>query len=103
MVRDVCQVTGDIGVEVLPFVPVVYDRLDKEGGLLLTGLKRWIKWWAGQAGRPELVRLSETAGSEEEVEGDTVTMFLRPIAVMLKSQRKECTELGLRGNMVSVV
>jgi len=103
MVRDVWQVTGDIGVEVLPFVPVVYERLDKEGGLLLSGVKSWIKWWAGQAGRQELVRLSETAGREEEVEGDTVTMFVRPIAVMLKSREKEGTELGMKGNMVSVV
>jgi hypothetical protein len=64
---------------------VVFERLDMEGGLLLTGVKSWIRWWAMEAGRPELVWLSETAGREEEVEGDTVTMFYMPMSVMLKS------------------
>ena len=61
MVRDVWQVMGGIGVEVLPFLPVVYKGLDSLGGKLYrpelrTGFSGWLvrsllESWQGQAGR----------------------------------------------------
>ena len=39
MVRDVWIAIGDIGVEVLPIVPIVYEGLDEKGGELLAGVK----------------------------------------------------------------
>jgi len=102
MVREIWNVTGDIGIEVLPVVPVVFNGLDEEGGRLLSGVKEWIRWMGRESGRVELVHLSETAGREEgEQSGEAV--FLKPVGMLLRSQRKESMELGSRGNVLTAL
>jgi len=103
MVRDIWKVTGDVGIEVLPFVPVVFDNLDVEGGMLLSGVRNWIRWLSDVTGSVELRKLSETGGREEAIEEEPTTVFYKPVGVVLRSQVKESKELGNRGNMVSVV
>jgi len=105
MVKDIWAVTGDIGVEVLPFCPVAFEGIDKEGGLLLSGLRDWIRWLGGITGRKEVEVLSTTGGREvkEEGEGESVTWIYRPVGAVLRSQRKGSSEIGLRGNVVTVV
>jgi hypothetical protein len=39
MVSEVFGVTGDIGIEVLPFVPVIFDGIDDVGRELIEGVK----------------------------------------------------------------
>jgi len=51
MVRDIWRVTGDVGIEVLPCCPIVFDNLDREGGLLLSGIRSWIRWMSEESGR----------------------------------------------------
>jgi hypothetical protein len=51
MVREVFAVTGDIGIEVLPFVPVVFDGIDEMGMELIGWIREWIKWIAEKSGR----------------------------------------------------
>jgi hypothetical protein len=46
MVRDVWTVMGGIGIEVLPFVPVVMDGMNEVGRDLLCGVKEWVRWIA---------------------------------------------------------
>jgi len=103
MVRDIWKVTGDVGIEVLPFVPVVFDNLDVEGGLLLSGVRNWIRWLSDETGRVEIRKLGETGGREEALEDEPTTVFYKPVGVVLRSQDKESVELGNRGNMMSVV
>ena len=43
MVRDVWIAMGDIEVEVLPIVPVVYEGLEEKGGELLSVVKNWVE------------------------------------------------------------
>ena len=64
MVRDVWQVMGDIGVKVLPYVPVVYKGIDTVGGELLAGVKNWIQWAADQQKRQSIRELEKTEGEE---------------------------------------
>ena len=64
MVRDLWQIMGDIGVEVLPYVPVVYAGLDDKGGELLAGVKNWIEWVSEQKGRRSIGELAKTGGTE---------------------------------------
>ena len=64
MVRDLWQTMGDIGVEVLPYVPVVYKGIDAVGGELLAGVKNWIEWMAEQQDRRSVNELAKTAGEE---------------------------------------
>jgi hypothetical protein len=40
----VFQETGDIGVEVLPVVPVVFEGMDRLGRENITGLTHWVEW-----------------------------------------------------------
>jgi hypothetical protein len=51
MVREVFRVTGDIGVEVLPVVPVVFEVMDRLGREFLTGLAHWVDWIGQVKGR----------------------------------------------------
>ena len=51
MVKDCWSLMGYIGVEVLPFVPVVYKGIDSMGGELLGGVRNWIEWISVQKGR----------------------------------------------------
>jgi hypothetical protein len=39
---SVFRVTGDVGIEVLPYVPVMFEGMDRVGGEYLTGLANWI-------------------------------------------------------------
>jgi len=102
MVKEVWAVTGDCGVEVLPVVPVVFPGLDKEGGRLISGVRKWISWMSQEAGRVELLHLSGTGGREEGEEAGG-PVFVRPTGLLLRNQRKESKELGQRGNVLSLV
>jgi hypothetical protein len=62
-------VTGDIGIEVLPFVPVVFDGIDDVGRELIGGVKEWVKWIGKTSGRSEMERLSETGGVDVDGSG----------------------------------
>ncbi len=54
MGKNVLALTGDIGVEVLLVVPVVYEGLDVEGGRLVSEVKDWIEWIGEESGRGNL-------------------------------------------------
>ena len=42
MVKDYWSLMGDIGVEILPYVPVIYKGIDRTGVTLLGGTgRRW--------------------------------------------------------------
>jgi hypothetical protein len=69
MVSEVFGVTGDIGIEVLPFVPVVFDGIDVVGRELICGVQEWVKWIGMTSGRGEFEKLSETGGTEVEKSG----------------------------------
>ena len=64
MVKDIWTFTKDIGVEVLPYVPVVYEGIDAKGGELLAGVRNWIEWMAEQKGRESIGELGRTGGDE---------------------------------------
>ena len=68
MVKEVWAVTGDVGVEVLPVMPVVYENLDELGRELLAGLSDWIGWVGKKAGRDSIGHLAETGGEDREKE-----------------------------------
>ena len=106
MVRDVWIAMGDIGVEVLPIVPVVYEGLDEKGGELLAGVKNWVEWVAEEKGREFIRELALTGGSEtgwRECSG----MIYRPCfaSMMNKEKRKEGEdgEWSNRGNKVELI
>jgi hypothetical protein len=67
MVREIFATTGDIGIEVLPFVPVVFDGIDEIGMELIGGVQEWIHWISEKSGREEIASLSETGGRESEM------------------------------------
>ncbi len=77
MVREVKNVTGDIGIEVLPVVPVCFEGLDKTGQDLLGGLRMWVNWIGEKGGRSEIKELSNTVGRERS--GDEVTFFVEAV------------------------
>ena len=64
MVKDIWTFTKDIGVEVLPYVPVVYKGIDSVGGELLAGVRNWIEWMAEQKGRESIGELGRTGRDE---------------------------------------
>ena len=101
MVKEIWGVTGDTGIEVLPVCPVVFDGIDREGGLLLSGIRDWIGWWGKETGREEMKGLGETGGNEEKEWSEEATIFYRPSGVIVKLQRGGMSELGMRGNMIS--
>jgi hypothetical protein len=103
MVKDIWNVTKDTGIEVLPCCPVVFEGLDKVGGEQVSALRDWIGWLREEAGREEIEELKWTGGKEESQQGEQVTIFYRPVGVLLKSQKKESAELGLKGNMIQMV
>jgi hypothetical protein len=78
MVREVFRVTGDVGIEVLPYVPVVMENMDRKGRECITGLVDWVEWVGRQKGRESIRELSKTGGSErgdERVEVSYVRQF----------------------------
>jgi hypothetical protein len=101
MVREVKNITGDIGIEVLPVVPVCFEGLDKVGRDLLGGLRMWINWIGEKGGRVEIKELSNTAGRERG--GDEVTFLWKPSFLLLQSCQGGRTEIGGRGNTLVMV
>ncbi len=78
MVREIFAVTGDIGIEVLPFVPVVFDGIDELEMELIGGVQEWIKRISEKSGRDEIASLSETGGKESEMTEDVRPVFWKP-------------------------
>jgi hypothetical protein len=60
--REVFRVTGDIGVEVLPVIPVVFEDMDRLGRELVKGLVHWVEWIGGMKGRESIKELAGTGG-----------------------------------------
>ena len=106
MVRDLWQTMGDIGVEVLPYVPVVYKGIDAVGGELLAGVKNWIEWMAEQQDRRSVSELAKTAG-EEVGWRECSRVIYRPCSVVMTNREKgkegEERSWSNRGNRVEYV
>ena len=106
MVRDVWIAMGDIGVEVLPIVPVVYEGLDEKGGELLAGVKNWVEWVAEVKGRESIRELARTGGVETGWR-ESSSVIYRPCFASMSSKEKEKEgeerEWSNRGNKVEMV
>ena len=87
MVRDVWIAMGDIGVEVLPIVPVVYEGLDEKGGELLAGVKNWVEWVVEEKGRESIRELALTGGAET-VWRESSSVIYRPCFASMTSKEK---------------
>ena len=87
MVRDLWQIMGDIGVEVLPYVPVVYAGLDDKGGELLAGVKNWIEGVSEQKGRRSIGDLAKTGGTETGWR-ESSNVIYRPSFVSMTNKEK---------------
>ncbi len=103
MVREVYGVTGDVGVEVLPVCPVVFEGLDRKGGELICQLQSWIRWVGENTGRKAEGKLAETGGMESEVVWGG-TEIVKPSFPKLHARQGE-KEGGLRdrGNVLTYV
>ena len=108
MVRDVWIAMGDIGVEVLPIVPVVYEGLDEKGGELLAVVKNWVEWVAEKKGRESIRELARTGGVEMGWR-ESSSVISRPcfVSMMSKEKGKEGEEKekewSNRGNKVEII
>ena len=105
MVKDVWALTGDIGIEVLPVVPVIYADLDGVGGQLLAGVRDWIEWVGEQAGKEAVAVLSRTGGSESSW-ARTSWVIYRPSFVFMSNKdwkEGEEREWRNRGNRIAYV
>ncbi len=103
MVREVFSVTGDIGIEVLPFVPVVFEGIDEIGKGLIGGVQEWIKWISEKSGREEVAKLCETGGREYVTDVDAVPSFWKPTFVFQHGRKSGVNVLALRGNVLTVM
>ena len=96
----------DIGVEVLPIVPVVYEGLDEKGGELLAGVKNWVEWVAEEKGRESIRELARTGGVEMEWR-ESSSVIYRPCFASMMSKEKgkegEEREWSNRGNKVEII
>ena len=104
MVKDCWSLMGDIGVEVLPFVPVVYEGIDSMGGELLGGVKNWIEWISVQKGRESVAELAKTGGVEVSW-GRTTRVIYRPsfISMTNRGWKDGDREWRIKGNRVDFV
>jgi hypothetical protein len=104
MVRDVFRVTGDVGIEVLPYVPVMYENMDKVGRECLTGLANWVEWVGGVKGRESIKELAKTAGNRTGDDLFTV-QYSRTFASMRNRmwEGENEGEWKLRGNRLDLV
>ena len=93
MVKDVWAVTGDVGIEVLPYVPVVYPGIDEMGGELLAGVQDWVEWIGHQKGRESISELAGTGGAEYKW-SDMSRIIYRPAFMSLTS--KDCKDSAER-------
>ncbi len=104
MVREVMAITGDIGIEVVPCVPVIFGGLDDIGRELLGGVREWLCWIAKKSGREEFVKLSETGGREaEERRGDEKVVFWRPSFMLMHGRQNGMDVLLTRGNTLTLI
>jgi hypothetical protein len=103
MVSEVFGVTGDIGIEVLPFVPVVFDGIDDVGKELICGVQEWVKWIGRTSGRSEMERLSETGGVDVERSGGGNVHFWRPSFMILHGKQGGLDSLLSRGNKLTLM
>ena len=85
MVKDMWGMMGDIGVEVLPYVPVVYEGIDSLGGELLAGVRNWLEWISVQKGRESIQELVKTGG-EEFILGRTSRVVYRTSFVSMTNK-----------------
>jgi hypothetical protein len=103
MVRDVFRVTGDVGIEVLPYVPVMFEGMDRVGREYLTGLANWIGWIGEEKGRESIKELGKTAGCK--VGDDLVTVQYTRVFASMKNRMWEGgkeEEWRLRGNRLDL-
>jgi hypothetical protein len=104
MVREVMSITGDIGIEVVPCVPVIFAEMDDTGRELLGGVREWLCWIAEKSGREEFVKLSETGEREaEEWRGDEKVMFWRPSFMLMHGRQNGMDVLLTRGNTLTLI
>jgi hypothetical protein len=103
MVREIFAVTGDIGIEVLPFVPVVFDGIDELGMELIGGVQEWIRWIAEKSEWEEIASLSETGGRESETSEDVRPVFWKPSFVFQHGRKGGLNVIAHRGNVLTVV
>ena len=104
MVKDCWTMMGDIGVEVLPFVPVIYEGIDSIGGELLGGVKNWIEWISVQKGKESVGELAKTGGVEVCWGRSTRTIY-RPsfISMTNRGWKDGDREWRNKGNRVDFV
>ncbi len=87
MVREVMGVTGNIGIEVLPFVPVIIDGIDEVGReLLFNGLQVWV------GGKRSLAWPNGREGTGRGSGGLNVDLEADYHAPACKVGRLECSE-----------
>ncbi len=103
MVSEVLGVTGDIGIEMLPFVPVVFDGIDDVGRELICGVQEWVKWIGKTSGRNEIERLSETCGVDVERSGGGNVHFWRPSFMILHGRQGGLDSLLSRDNKLTLM
>jgi hypothetical protein len=97
-------ITGDIGIEVVPCVPVIFADVDEIGRELLGGVREWLRWISEKSGREEFVKLSETGGREEEEwRGNERVMFWRPSFMLLHGRQSGMDVLLSRGNTLTLI
>ena len=85
MCNDLWALMGDIGIEVLPYVPVVYDGIDSVGSELVAGVRNWILWIGENRGKEAVVELSKTGG-EETSWASTSRIIYRPAFIYVHVQ-----------------
>jgi hypothetical protein len=104
IVREMMAITGDIGIEVVPCLPVIFDGLDETGRELLGGVREWLCWIAKKSGREEFVKLSETGGREsEEWRGDEKVFFWRPSFMSMHGRQCGMDVLLTRGITLTLI
>jgi hypothetical protein len=102
MVKSMMSVTGDCGIEVLPVVPVVFEKLDQVGKELISGLSEWIGWISEKSGRAEIAELRNTGGVESE-ERETKTLIWKPSFLVMHRRQKGVKTLAVRGNTLTML
>ena len=105
MVKDIWSLTTDIGIEVLPFVPIVFEGNDSLGGELLAGIKHWIDWMAKQKGR-ELIRELGKTGCEKVSWSRSTRVIYRSSFMSMIRKQQEVEESGgwkSRGNRLDFI
>jgi hypothetical protein len=101
MVREVKSVTGDIGIDVLPVVPVCYEGVDKLGQELLGGLRMWVNWISLKSGRIEIMELASTV-RQERAGGEMMTFLWKPPSCCC-SPAGGRLEIGGKGNTLTLL